>query len=301
VGGAAIHFGIASAGESLGRETKALAARADAVILCVGFDASIETEGSDRTFRLPEGQDTLISEIAKLNKNVVVVLTAGGNVDMTRWITNIPALIDAWYPGQEGGRALPQILFGDVSPSGKLPASYERRWEDNPTFHSYYPEQGEKTISYSEGLFLGYRFYDQSSIKPMFPFGFGLSYTTFQYSNLRVSPVSGDTADSVRVTFDVKNTGGRAGAEIAELYVGDSHARVPRPVKELKGFSKVFLEPGESKTISLSLNQRSFSYYDVNGKDWKAEPGAFSISVGSSSAKIELTGTFTLTRAQSSR
>ena len=267
----------------------------DAVILCIGFSPATEGEGADRTFALPAGQSDLIRHVVSLNKNVVVVITGGGNVDMTGWIDRVPAIVQAWYPGEEGGNALADILFGDFSPSGKLPASFERRWEDNPTFHSYYEQTG-KRVAYAEGIFLGYRYYDRSTTKPLFPFGFGLSYTRFRYSRLRVSPASSATADSVAVSFDIKNIGHHAGAEVAELYVGDSHSSVPRPVKELKGFAKVFLRPGEQKTVNLTLNRRSFSYYDVKNKQWTAEPGDFSISVGSSSAQIELTGSFTLTR-----
>jgi beta-glucosidase len=267
----------------------------DAVILCVGFSPATEGEGADRTFALPTGQDDLIRRVASLNKNVAVVITAGGNVDMTGWIDRVPAILHAWYPGEEGGDALADILFGDFSPSGKLPASFERRWQDNPVFHSYY-EQAGKRVAYTEGIFLGYRYYDRSTTKPLFPFGFGLSYTRFQYSHLNVAPRQSSSPDSVTVSFDVKNIGHRAGAEVAELYVGDSHSSVPRPVKELKGFAKVFLKPGEQKKVTLTLNRRSFSYYDVKNKQWTAEPGNFSILVGSSSAQIELTGSFTLTK-----
>jgi beta-glucosidase len=295
-GSAAVHLGIIPAEYGIGRETKPLAARADAVILCVGFDPSTESEGADRTFHLPSGQDQLIREISSVNKNVIVVITAGGNVDMTSWIDAVPAILHGWYPGQEGGDALAQILFGDANPSGKLPASFERRWEDNPTFKSYYPHAGEKKVAYAEGVFLGYRGYDRSATKPLFPFGYGLSYTNFEYSHLSVSPVAGADPDSVAVSFEIKNSGARPGAEVAELYVGDAHSRVPRPVKELKGFAKVFLQPNESKRVTLKLNRRSLSYYDVTTKQWTAQPGEFSILVGSSSEKIELRGIFNLTR-----
>ena len=202
------------------------------------------------------------------------------------------ALLELWYPGEQGGTALAQILFGDYSPSGKLPASLERRWEDNPAFHSYYPAKGESHVQYSEGVFLGYRHYDRSSTKPLFPFGFGLSYTTFSYSKLSISPESGNLNAPITVSFDVKNTGHREGAEVAELYVGDSHASVPRPVKELKGFAKVNLKPGESQRVTLKLDRRAFSFYDVGKKDWNAEPGEFAILVGGSSDKVELCGNF---------
>jgi beta-glucosidase len=292
-GTATARFGVASATRALGETTKKVVEKADAVVVCMGFDPTTEGEGSDRTFRLPGGQDSFIEQVAALNKNVIVVLTAGGNVGMTGWIEKVPGLIHAWYPGEEGGTALAQILLGDVNPSGKLPASFERRWEDSAAFGSYYPKE-DKKIEYKEGIFLGYRHFDRSTVKPRFPFGFGLSYSRFQYSDLTVAPASSDLTAPVAVSFTVRNVGPREGAEVAEVYVGDSHSSVPRPVKELKGFAKVNLKPGESKRVSVKLDARSFSFFDVNRHDWNAEPGDFNILIGSSSAKIELQGKFTL-------
>ena len=294
VGSASVSMGVASAREFIGRETKAIAAKADVAIVCVGFDPSSEGEGSDRTFGLPTGQDDLIRQISSVNQNTIVVITSGGSVDMRQWINRVPGVIEAWYPGQEGGPALAQILFGEYSPSGKLPASFERQWEDNATFHSYYPKPGEKQVEYSEGVFLGYRHFDRAGVKPLFPFGYGLSYTTFAYHNLKVSPDTGNLNEPVIVSFDVENTGHYGGAEVAQLYVSDNHARVPRPRKELKGFARVELKPGESKHVSVALDRRAFSYYDVLKKNWNADPGSFGILVGSSSDKIELQGTFVL-------
>ncbi len=296
VGAATVGFGITATELAMGRETKALAEKADAVILCVGFDASTETEGADRTFRLPAGQDELIRRITSVNKNTIVVLTAGGNVDMNGWIDNVPGLIHAWYPGQEGGTALAQILFGDYSPSGKLPVSFERRWEDNATYNSYYPAKGEKRVEYSEGVFVGYRHFDRSDVKPRFAFGYGLSYTTFSYSNLSVTPSAGkvNDKDMIAVSFDVTNTGQREGAEVAQLYVGDAHASLPRPVKELKGFARLNLKPGETQRATIQLNRRAFSFFDVSKKDWIAEPGKFSLLIGASSEDIRLQGNFVL-------
>jgi len=291
---ATARFGISAATQPIGEATKALASKVDAVILCMGFDPNNEGEGSDRTFRLPGGQDAFIEQVASVNKNVIVVLTAGGNVEMTRWIDKVPALLHAWYPGQEGGTALAQVLFGAYSPSGKLPASFERRWEDNPTFKSYYPQKGDKHVEYTEGVFVGYRHYDRSAVKPLFPFGFGLSYTRFEYSDLKIAPEPAGAKSLVIVSFKVKNTGPREGAEVAQLYVGDSHASVPRPVKELKAFAKLNLRPGESKQVTLSLDQRAFSYFDVAKHDWHAEPGDFAILIGSSSADIRLQSNFKL-------
>jgi len=293
-GTATVRFGIAPATQPLEKATKSQIAESDAVVVCVGFDPSNESEGADRTFRLPGGQDALLEQVASLNKNVIVVLTAGGSVDMTRWIDKVPVLLDAWYPGQEGGRALAQILFGDSNPSGKLPVSFERRWEDNPTYHSYYPQRGDKHIAYTEGVFLGYRHYDQSTVKPLFPFGFGLSYTQFEYSHLQVEPAEKDGKVLAKVSFEIKNTGSREGAEVAQLYVGDTHASVPRPQKELKGFAKINLRPGESKLVTLTLDRRAFSFYDVKKHDWNAEPGDFGVLVGTSSADIRLRGNFHL-------
>ena len=300
VGTATARFGISSASISLGEATKTLAAKADAVILCMGFDASSEGEGSDRVFHLPGGQDTYIQQIAAVNKNVVVVLNAGGGVDMTKWIDQVPAIFHAWYPGQEGGTALAQLLFGDFSPSGKLPATFERRAEDNPTFHSYYPQKKDKHVEYTEGVFVGYRGYEKVGTKPLFPFGFGLSYTTFAYSDLKIAPAPKDSGALVAVSFKVKNTGPREGAEVAQVYVGDSHAPVPRPPKELKGFAKVALRPGQTKPVTLLLDRRALSYYDVTRQDWVAAPGEFAILVGSSSADIRLQGKFSLLLPQGS-
>ena len=296
VGSAIVGLGVTRAEAYIGRETKALAAKADAVIICVGFDPKTEGEGFDRTFQLPGGQDELIRQISAVNRNTIVVLTAGGNVDMTQWIDNVPAVLHAWYPGQEGGTALAQIVFGDYSPSGKLPASFERRPQDNPTFHSYYPEKGERRVQYSEGVFLGYRHFDRSETKPLFAFGYGLSYTTFGYGKLEVTPQTGNLSEQVSVSFDVRNIGNRAAAEVAELYIGDSHASVPRPVKELKAFAKLNLKPGETKRVTLTLDRRAFCFYDVKKKDWSAEPGDFTILVGGSSNNIQLRSKFILTR-----
>jgi beta-glucosidase len=296
VGGATARFGVISAEAGIGRQTKELAAKADVVIVCVGFSPASEGEGADRTFQLPGGQDALIRQMLSVNKNTIVVLTAGGNVDMTRWIDDVPGLVHAWYPGQEGGTALAQILFGEYSPSGKLPVSFERRWEDSATYSSYYPKTGEKKVVYSEGVFLGYRHFDRSTTKPLFPFGFGLSYTTFAYSGLTVTPSSGDLAAPVVVSFDIRNSGAREAYEIAEVYVGDDHASVPRPVKELKGFARVLLKPGETRRVEIPLDRGAFSFYDVKKGEWNAEPGTFSFFVGESSVDTPLHSTFSLTR-----
>ncbi len=285
-----LNFGIVRPQHLVSAEAKLLASQADAVVLAVGFDPATEGESADRGFALPPGQDELIDQITAVNKNTVVVVTSGGGVDMNAWVDHTPGLLQAWYPGQEGGAALAQLVFGDVSPSGKLPVTFERHWEDNPAHDTYYPKGSDrdKKVTYSEGVFIGYRGYDKSGVKPRFPFGYGLSYTSFAYKSLAVSPAS--ASGDVEVRFDVTNTGSRAAAEVAEVYVGDRHSSVPRPLKELKGFAKVNLNPGETRQVSITLDRRAFSYYDVKKQDWTVAPGDFEILVGGSSAKIELTG-----------
>jgi beta-glucosidase len=273
-------------------EAKSLAARADAVIVAPGFDTASEGESGDRTFRLPPGQDELINQITAVNKKTIVVMTSGGGVDMTAWVDHVPALLEAWYHGQEGGTAVAQLLFGDFNPSGRLPISIERRWEDNVTHDSYYPKAGSTKVEYTEGVFVGYRHFDKSTVKPLFSFGYGLSYTSFAYKNLTISPPSPD--QQVSVAFDITNTGTRVGADVAEVFVGDRHAPVPRPVKELKGFTKVTLNPGETKNVTVKLDRRAFSYYDVKSHSWTVAPGDFDLFVARSAADIELTGKVTL-------
>jgi beta-glucosidase len=290
-----LRLGIVGRSSVVMPEVRTLAAKADAAVVAVGFDPTTETEGSDRSFHLLPGQDELVQAILEANKNVIVVVTAGGAVDMSAWVDRIPALLQAWYPGQEGGTALAQLLFGEYSPSGRLPITYNRRLEDSSTFHSYYPNDGDnKKVKYSEGVFLGYRHYDRSGVKPLFPFGYGLSYTSFAYKNLSISPVVFSGDQPVMVSFDLTNTGQRAGAEVAQLYVSDRHSTVPRPVKELKGFAKTYLKPGETRHVSVTLDRRGFSYYDAKNRRWTAEPGDFEVLVGRSATQIELTGEVTL-------
>jgi beta-glucosidase len=300
VGSATIRFGIAAVTVPFGDETKRLASKADAVILCMGFDSVLEGEATDRTFRLPGGQDAFIQQVLSVNKNVVVVLHCGGGVDMTRWVDQVPAILQAWYPGEQAGTALGQLIFGDFTPSGKLPVTFERRPEDNPTFHSYYPQK-DKRVEYTEGVFVGYRGYEKAGTKPLFPFGYGLSYTSFAYSDLKIATATKDSGARVSVSFKVKNTGSREGAEIAQVYVGDSHAPLPRPAKELKGFAKVFLRPGEAKQLTVFLDRRAFSYYDVNRRGWSAAPGEFGILVGASSVDIKLQGQYSLVPGEENR
>ena len=286
-----VKFGIIRPEAVVNADARKLVSRSDAVVVAVGFDPDSESEGGDRTFPLPPAQDELIKLLAAANKNVIVVVTSGGAVDMDPWLDHVPALFQAWYPGQEGGTALAQLLFGEYSPSGKLPVTFERRWEDNAVHDNYYPRGAGNKVVYAEGLFLGYRHFDKTGVKPLFPFGFGLSYTTFAYKNLSITPARASGDQVVTVSFDVTNTGHRAGAEVAEVYVGEPHPTVPRPVKELKGFMKVQLNAGETRRVSLTLDRRAFAYYNVKNHDWTADAGDFNVYIGSSSARIELTGT----------
>ena len=287
--GERLQLAISQHGERVSDEARAMAADADVIVVAAGFDDSTESEGADRTFRLPPGQDELINAMADANRRTVVVMTAGGAVDMNAWLGRVPALLQAWYPGQEGGTAIAEILFGEVNPSGRLPATFERHWEDNPSYASYYPKPGTLEVHYEEGVFVGYRGFDSKGVEPLFPFGFGLSYTSFDYDKLSISPdTTGD--GSVEVSFDLTNTGRRAGAEVAQVYVADSHSGVPRPPKELKGFAKVALQPGETRRVSVQLDRRSFAYYDVEARDWRVTPGTFRILVGRSSRDIVLDG-----------
>lgn len=254
-------------------------------VVMVGYDTDTESEGSDRTFDLPDPQNELICNVASKVKNVIVVANSGGGFNFMPWIYNVKGVIMAWYPGQEGGTALANILKGTVNPSGKLPMSIEKKWEDNPVHDNFFSKNGEKEITYQEGLFYGYRGYDAQDKRPLFPFGFGLSYTTFSYSDIKAQPLG---KNRLRVTFKVTNTGKRAGAEVAELYVCPLKSKVVRPVKELKGYEKVYLEKGASKTVTIDLNEDAFSYYDVETEDFVPDNGSFRILVGPSSDDLSL-------------
>lgn len=303
-------LGIVNENAILSARARRIALASDAVLIAAGFDKTTEHEGSDRTFSLPPLQNELIRNLAALNPHTILALSGGGNIDMNPWIDRIPALLHLWYPGEEGGSALADVLFGVQNPEGKLPVSFEKRWEDNPTFHSYYPRpdgaaapclsgdscRGRGTaaqIHYSEGVFLGYRYYvtpsiDTAKVQPRFPFGFGLSYTTFAFSNLQLSRTAIHSGDPVSVTLTIRNTGTVAGADVIQVYVGEQNPQIPRPRYELKAFQKVRLAAGEIRTITLPLNHRSFAYWSMADQNWKVDPGAFTIYAGDSSANLPL-------------
>jgi beta-glucosidase len=267
--------------------------RYDAVVICAGISDEYEGEGEDRSFTLPEFQDELIKNIAAVNPHAIVVFHGGGNFDSRQWINQVAGFIEAFYPGQNGGQALGEILFGDINPSGKLPITMEKRIEDNPAFPTFptintHPD----AISYSEGIFVGYRGYQKNHVQPLFPFGFGLSYTNFAFSDLKVAPSKYTGASDVSVTFTVTNTGKRPGGEVAQLYVGQQNPTISRPIRELKGFQKVFLQPGQSQKVIMQLNHRSFAYFNETTHKWTALAGKYGIFVGSSSqdSDLKLTG-----------
>jgi beta-glucosidase len=276
----------------------------DAVVMCQGIDNEYDGEGLDLAFKfedqglaglekaiiLPEFQDELIQNVMQRNPKTIVVLHGSGNFDFQSWINQVPGLLHAWYPGENGGQALAEILFGDVNPSGKLPITMEKRLADNPTTANYPTTTDALSIRYTEGIFMGYRGYEKNRIQPQYPFGYGLSYTKFSYSDLRITPSQLPQDGQVEVSFRITNIGERPGAEVAQLYIGEENPRVPRPIKELKGFAKVYLQPSESKGVTIKLNQRSLAFYNVQARSWEADPGVYAISVGTSSQDIRLNG-----------
>jgi len=291
-----------------GAEVSAIARRADAVVVAVGFGQSadsnsaqtafepfwpppwarqaglVEAENSDRPFELPAPQLETLRLAVAANPRTIVVVNSGGGVDVQPFADRAAALLWAWYPGQEGGRAIADVLFGEVNPSGKLPVTFAKRYADYPSA-PYYNVDGGKKTPYTEGVFVGYRGFEAARIEPAFPFGYGLSYTSFGYADLRTST----SADgSARAVLTVTNRGTRAGEEVVQVYVAPPKTGVPRPPKELKGFARVSLAPGESQSISLTLEPRAFAFWDDQQKCWTVTAGAYEILAGASSADIRL-------------
>jgi len=278
-------------GDPMARAAEA-AAGADVALVFVGTSEEYESEGFDRdTMDLPGPQAALIEAVTRANRNTVVVLNSGAPISMEGWIDRVPAVVEAWFPGQECGNAIADVLFGDADPCGKLPMTFPRRIEDNPAYINYPGENGK--VLYGEGIFVGYRYYDTKRVEPLFPFGHGLSYTTFEYSNLNV-PAEVTLGDPVEMSVDVTNTGSSEGKEVVQLYLRDVESSLVRPTKELKGFAKISLKAGETKTLSFSLGKRDLSFYDPDRAGWLAEPGEFGVLVGSSSRDIRATGSFVL-------
>lgn len=264
--------------------------KSDAVVICTGFNSATEHEGGDRAYELPMLEEMLIKRAAQVNKNTIVVLTAGGSVATKSWIDGVNVLIHNWYPGQNGTVALAEIIFGKTNPSGKLPITFEKQLQDLPSYNSYHDPDGDKRVQYTEGIFVGYRGFEKTHTKPLFPFGYGLSYTKFEYSNVNITPVG----DKFEVTCDVRNAGAMAGAEVVQCYISDVRCSVERPAKELKGFEKVFLAPGETKTVEFAVGKDLLAFYDVRTHQWTTEPGEFKVLLGSSSQDIRLQSRFEL-------
>lgn len=278
-------------------EAVALAREAEVALLYIGLPTYKESESYDRPdIDLTEQQVALIKAVAAVQPKTVVILNNGSAVAMSDWIDGVPAVLEAWLPGQAGGGAIADILFGKVNPSGKLAETFPLKLSDTPAYINFPGEAGQ--VRYGEGIFVGYRYYDEKAMPVLFPFGYGLSYTTFAYSNLKVSAETFKDVDGLTVSLDVTNTGDVAGKEIIQVYVHDHEAALRRPQKELKGFVKVALEPGETKTVSVTLDRRAFAYWDPRYQDWVAESGKFDILVGSSSADIRLTTCVTLESTQ---
>ena len=272
--------------ENMINEAKKIAESADTVVLFVGLPDRYESEGFDRKhLQMPENHVQLIEAIAEVQSNIVVVLSNGAPIEMP-WIGKVKGILEGYLGGQALGGAIADLLFGDANPSGKLAETFPKVLSDNPSYLNF-PGEGDK-VEYKEGVFVGYRYYDKKNIEPLFPFGFGLSYTNFEYSNLSVNKKEIKDTETVSVTVNVKNIGSTVGKEIVQLYIKDVESTVIRPEKELKGFEKVELQPGEEKTVNFTLNKRSFAYYNVELKDWHVETGEFEILVGKSSREIVL-------------
>ena len=270
-------------------EAKERAKNADVAVVFVGLTDEYETEGADRHhLSIPPMHNILVEEVAKVNPNTVVVLSGGAAVELP-WADKVPAILNMFLTGQAGGSAVCDILFGDVNPSGKLSETYPLALSDNSSYN-YFPGT-TASVEHRESVYVGYKYYDTANKDVAFPFGFGLSYTTFEYSDLKVSADSIKDTDTVTVSFKVKNTGDVDGAEVAQLYINDVESTIYRPVKELKGFKKVFLRAGEEKEIEIVLDKRAFAYYNVNLGDWHVESGEFKILVGASSRDIKLEAT----------
>ncbi|MBE1161928.1 glycoside hydrolase family 3 C-terminal domain-containing protein [Dyella acidiphila] len=291
-------LGVIAIDDLIAPDARKMAALADAAVVAVGFDPSSESEAYDRTFQLPWGQEALIDAVAAANPHTVVTVTSGGGYATADWLERVPALLQNWYPGQQGGTAMAQVLFGEHAPEGKLPISFERAWADNPVHDWYdaapYPAGSRPSVTYGEGVFLGYRWYSSHPDKPqpLFAFGYGLSYTSFAFAQVAVKLLPNEEAE---VSFDIRNTGQRAGADVAQVYVGDPSAAVARPARELKAFRKVRLQPGQTQHVSLHLDRRAFAYYDVGSHGWKVDPGLFKIYVGDASNNTPLQADVTLT------
>jgi beta-glucosidase len=282
-GGASIDFAWLKEGDE-GRFCRELD-KADVIVAFFGHNSSSEGEASDRSFGLPGNVQDLILEAQTSATPMIGVVNAGGNIEMQQWEPGLKALLWGWYGGQEAGTAMAEVLLGIQNPSGKLPVTFEKKWEDNPAYNSYY-DNGSKHVNFSEKIMIGYRGYDKNNREVQYPFGHGLSYATFEITDLNVETLHATSLHEI--SFKIKNTGTLAGAQVVQLYVGKRSASpVERPVRELKQYRKVFLEPGEEKIVTMNLAKDAFSYYSVDKKDFAVDNGEYSIELGFSSRDIK--------------
>jgi beta-glucosidase len=272
---------------------------ADVVFCSIGTE---DSEGWDRPFELPEDQESKVKECVQNNPHTIVIINSGSGIKMTGWHEKAIAILYSWYLGQIGNKALVEIIAGKTNPSGKLPITIEKEFQDSPgygyippnesLYHGWHEEEEKDFpvygIRYTEGIFVGYRWYDMKQIEPLYPFGFGLSYTEFEYQDLMIGTEKFQDQGTVQVSFTLKNVGKRKGLETVQLYIQDKECSIPRPIKELKGFAKVDLEPGQSRTVVLELSKMDFSFWNPATKNWYFEPGAFNIQIGSSSKDIRM-------------
>ncbi|MHB8580070.1 MAG: glycoside hydrolase family 3 C-terminal domain-containing protein [Ignavibacteriaceae bacterium] len=295
-GDAVAKLGWRPPNEDLIAKAISLAKKSDVVVVFAGTSQFFESEGFDRAkLNLPNGQDKLIEALAKVNKNVIVVLNSGSPVIMNNWINKVNCILEAWFGGEEVGNAIADVLLGNYNPSGKLPVTFPKSWKDCSAYKTYKAQ--DSVSNYSDGIFVGYRHFDKDNIQPLFPFGFGLSYTKFSYSDLTIKPASGDDGN-YKVVFKVKNSGKILGTEIPQVYLGMLNSKVARPVKELKAFDRITLKPGEIKEVAFYVDRNALAYFNDKNESWITEPGKVRVMVGSSSRDIRLTGEFTIAKTK---
>ena len=293
LGGAVARLGLTKPSDDKIPGVIALAKRCDAVLLFLGDSQLLESEGFDRpALDLPAAQVNLIKAVAKANSHTVVILEAGAQIVMENWIDNVNALVEAWYPGQEGAQAIAEVLSGTTDPSGRLPVTMPKRSEDCSAYGSY-PGANDET-EYSDGILVGYRHFDTKNLAVRYPFGYGLSYAKFSVSDVKIAPVTASMDNEYTVTASVENTSAVAGAEVVQVYIHDDSAKVLRPEKELKAFAKVYLEPKEKKNVALRLNTASFAYYDDMNRRWATSKGTYEILIGTSSRDLPIKETVRL-------
>jgi beta-glucosidase len=271
-----------------------LARDADVAVICVGFNEETEGEGFDRPWGLDQRQENLIRAVAAVQPNAIVVVNAGGGIDMRGWLHAVAGLVYAFYPGQEGGQVVAEILLGEWNPSGRLPFTIERNPEDRSSFASYHTDAGTKRVELTDKLEVGYRHFDKHEIEPLFPFGFGLGYTKFSLGNLALSASEMRVTDSIEVRVDIANVGSRIGNEVIQVYVSDPVCRLPRPLKELKAFEKVELRPYERKTVTISLDRKALEFFDPALREFVVEPGKFVVQVGNNACSTTLCAEFSV-------